>query len=52
MHEIGAIAENKKLCIEIVLSYTGGAGTDIRRLTLEEINRDWIAVHRQILELV
>lgn len=52
IHEIGAIAEKKSLCIEIVLSYKGGAGTDIRRLSLEEINREWIAIHRQILEMV
>lgn len=52
IHEIDAIAEKKSICIEIVLSYKGGAGTDIRRLSLEEIDREWVSVHRQILEMV
>ncbi|MHB1048667.1 MAG: ribonuclease P protein component [Bacteroidota bacterium] len=52
IHEIGAIAEKKSLCIEVVLSYKGGPGTDIRRLSLDEINRDWLSIHRQILEMV
>jgi ribonuclease P protein component len=52
IHEINEAALRKQIGIEVVLSYNGKSAADVRRLALRDIEPEWAAVHRRIMEMI
>lgn len=52
IHEINEAAAQKQIGLDVVLSYNGRSATDIRRLSLSDIESEWIAVHRRIMDML
>ena len=51
-YEIRQTAQQKKLNVEIVISYRGNRNTDIERLSLHQIEPEWILIQQRILEML
>ena len=52
IHGINAAAVLKRVGIGVVLSYHGTTAADVRRLALRDIEPEWTAVHRRIMEMI
>ena len=50
--EILQTAKQKELTVEIVVSYRGSRNTDIKRLSLHQIEPEWILIQQRILEML
>ena len=51
-YQIREKAAQKKLNIEIVVSYRGNRNTDVRRLSLLQIEPEWMLIQQRILEML
>ena len=51
-YQIRERAAQKKLNVEIVVSYRGNKNADVKRLSLLQIEPEWMLIQQRILEML